>query len=492
MIKNSKNNSFLTIWLLACLSLGASCLIGHYVAHEPQSSAQTPAPQENSLKTPEQFQRLVDTLMTNTWEQIQSTTGISFINCQDYAQEHYSSFHAEIQQDNAQQTELLGPVSDQTTTLIHAIMDDCGIDKNLIQIVAIEGGRCPAGANDFTFYVDEKVLASFPEAAQYFIIAHELSHIKNKDISIETALTAMLDPKNESHNNCLEAFETFTEVRADILALLMSSKYAQGGITFFEEYLKRYGDHKRPSHPLPSERIKIAQDVYAMHKNLQKEPQSIDFNDQLSNLTTQTWNLIETGTGVTIQDCNALLTDNAEYFKEGAYAYRESIASPDITLAPETISLIHTVCKDFNVDPNNIDLLCYKGKGSPACADDYAIYINSTFFNSLSTEAQQFVVAHELTHFKNKDNSMENALASLTDPDNNAHTACRESYTHFIELRADITAMLKGSQYCKGGISFFKELMSRYGDKASNTHPKPSDRLKMAYDILNTQQVKLT
>ena len=207
------------------------------------------------------------------------------------------------------------------------------------------------------------------------------------------------------------------------------------------------------------------------------------FISHLDLLTTNTWAQIETGTGITQNDCQEFLHDNADYFKDGAHQYRESIADHKEKVSDETLVLIQEVCLDFNIDPKTIDIISYHGRISPASADDYTLYINDKFLKTLSIEAQQFVIAHELSHFKNEDNSYENALACLTDPENKAHTVCRGSYTHLIEWRADITALLKGSKYSNGAIAFFNELIARHGDKASSTHPRPSERLKMAEEI---------
>jgi hypothetical protein len=138
---------------------------------------------------------------------------------------------------------------------------------------------------------------------------------------------------------------------------------------------------------------------------------------------------------------------------------------------------------DFNINPTSIKLVPYDGHGSPAAADDYTMYIDEKNLKTFCPEAQRFVIAHEISHFLNKDNSLESAITNLIDTDNKVHNHCLDSFARSTEFRADMNALQKGPQYTQGAIAFFKELINRYGDDDSPTHPRPSDRLKIAQDM---------
>ncbi len=267
MINKFKNKAFfLPITLALCTVLIITCIgIQHTNNGQKQSQPQDVALPESETKCAEQFTHHVDLLLASTWEQLETKAGVTLKDCKEYLAKYGPEIKDEIKRGNILQAQEFGPISAETNALIHEILDDFNIPRDQIDIVAIKGTQSPAGANAYSLYIDEQNLKTFCPEAQRFIIAHEISHIKNKDSTIETALINLLDTENKDHNLSLATFTCSMEFRADAHAMLKSAKYAQGGIAFFNEYIKRHGDKYRDTHPLPSDRLKIAQDIYAMH-----------------------------------------------------------------------------------------------------------------------------------------------------------------------------------------------------------------------------------
>lgn len=204
------------------------------------------------------------------------------------------------------------------------------------------------------------------------------------------------------------------------------------------------------------------------------------FRTHVDHMMTQTWRELSDHAGVSYRDCQNFLREFEPELKAEIQKSNKKQLKKLGSISPYIKNLIHEILVSFDIDPNTITILAFDGEGSPAAADDYTLFIDEKDFLSFSPEAQRFVIAHEIAHMKNKDHSIESALENLID------TKCRKSlnaFAHSSELRADIDAMLLGPEYARGGISFFKTLMNRYGDNRSATHPRPSDRLKIARDL---------
>lgn len=257
MITLLKNKFFSLFGILLIATLVVSCItIWH---NKPQQNL------GKDLISPDQFRNHVDLLMTNTWEQLEQDAAISLSKCKNYLQAigtQYKESRIKAQIRKAKKNRTIEP---KTKALIQEILIDFNIDPRTITLVSYDGHGSPASTDDFTLYVDEQDLARYSPEAQRFVIAHEISHIKNKDHSCETAIRSLMNHKDQTHKQCLHSFAHSIEFRADINAMLKSSKYAKGGIAFFHELIDRYGDEDCPTHPQSSDRLKIAQEIQEMH-----------------------------------------------------------------------------------------------------------------------------------------------------------------------------------------------------------------------------------
>lgn len=488
LITKPKNSSFLLISILGFMALGASYLIGHYIANNREVT---------SLIGPDQFISHLDLLTTDTWSQIETGTGITQNDCKDFLRDNADYFKEGAYQYRESIADYQETISDETLALIHEVCLDFSIDPKTIDIICYHGNISPASADDYTLYINDKFLRTLSVEAQRFVIAHELSHFKNKDNSYENTLACLTDPENREHTVCRRAYTYLIEWRADITALLNGSKYSQGGIAFFNELIDRHGDKASSTHPRSGERLKMAKDIHAMH--MQQEAINLthatnmcpeQFLKEVDSRITSTWQQLETNAGVTMKDCEVYLAKygpeiKAEITRENTLQIQE--LGP---VSTEITALIQEILHDFNIPKNEIDIVAIKTKKSPAGANAYSLYIDEQNLKTFCPEAQRFIIAHEISHIKNKDSAIETALINLLDTENKDHSQCIATFTHSIEFRADTHAMLKNAQYAQGGIAFLKEYINRYGDKHVDTHPRPSERLKMAEDIyaMHSQQ----
>ncbi len=217
------------------------------------------------------------------------------------------------------------------------------------------------------------------------------------------------------------------------------------------------------------------------------------FHDHVDLLMTNTWQKLEENTGISFNKCNEYMGAIKKQYRDSRKKANIRKAKKSHTLKPTTRALIQEIFIDFNIDPHAITIISYDGKGSPASTDDYSLYIDEQDLARYTPEAQRFVIAHEISHIKNKDHSCETAIRSLMDDQDQTHKQCLHSFARSIEFRADINAMIKGSRYAKGGIAFFQEIIDRFGDENSPTHPQPSERLKIAQemDAMHAQQEQI-
>lgn len=257
-----RKTAFIKLFILI-IGLGATCLIGQYLTEDGFYALS-----EESLTTTEQFKDYLDAASQEVWERLETTTNVTHADCVKYLEEYGDSMREYIKKENKERAQPLETINQETLDLVAQLMLEYGLDCNSVEIIATKEGDSPAAANEFTLYINPTLLSTFPQESHRFIFAHEMSHMKYKDTSIRTALLNLLDTdNNEEHNNCIEAFGDFTEIRADMNAMLLGKEYALGGIAFFEDYIKTYGDEKYPFHPRPSNRLKIAQKIAATYEN---------------------------------------------------------------------------------------------------------------------------------------------------------------------------------------------------------------------------------
>lgn len=271
MLRTLKTNIFYVLGFLLIGTLFFIPISMQYVAQEEKSEA---LEIESAARDAQDFADHVDVLMTQTWEHIENEVGVCYADCENYLKEYGNKLKAQIQKNVRKTAKKLPKLSSDTVTLVQELLVDLSIDPKSITITPFEGKGSPAAADDYTLYIDEADFLSFSSATQRFLIGHECAHMKNKDHSIESALDVLVDNHDGQEEHIFNVFEHATELRADIHAMLNGPEYVQGGINFFQTLIDRYGDYESPTHPRPSERLKIAQEMQALHTE-QRTPQGL-------------------------------------------------------------------------------------------------------------------------------------------------------------------------------------------------------------------------
>ena len=155
-------------------------------------------------------------------------------------------------------------------------------------------------------------------------------------------------------------------------------------------------------------------------------------------------------------------------------------------VSAETESIIKEVLKEFGRNADDISIVSHDIQ-APIAASDKILFVNEKIFNQFSLESQRFVIAHEIQHMLHQDtattftiNKLRNNDEPITDPD---HPVNR--FSRFREERADIETALTSKHWAENYETFAKEVTQKWGDTDDPTHPKNSERLALAHNIVN-------
>jgi hypothetical protein len=136
--------------------------------------------------------------------------------------------------------------------LAHEALTKAGIDANAVTILPDVKNLGAANITDNVLFINVDIFKKFSLAAQRFILAHEVTHLKHGDSFHLTALRDLL--KSDQHPLFVELCQ-LTEKRADTEGMLRCNDSCVGAHEFFTQWLEEYGDIKSNTHPLMSDRI---------------------------------------------------------------------------------------------------------------------------------------------------------------------------------------------------------------------------------------------
>lgn len=237
---------------MLCIALAA---IHTLFEHRKPASSSLFTAQSTTNPIQTEYTRYLGQKEEKIWENL-ATIGIEKDTCMTQKTARYQEFldyaHSQWASDRK--------VSENTEKLVHTVLNDFGIDPAKITVTACDEWS-PACADDTTIYINEALLANYSPTAQRFAIAHELQHLKNKDISTDYFMGQMpIKPEHKDQRTATIAqYHRFREERADIQTAIHSLEWADAYVTFMQEVLRRMGDTNDPSHPKNSERLKTAQ-----------------------------------------------------------------------------------------------------------------------------------------------------------------------------------------------------------------------------------------
>ncbi len=209
------------------------------------------------------------------------------------------------------------------------------------------------------------------------------------------------------------------------------------------------------------------------------------FQEKMNEHEQLTWDIVQTDTRVTKDECFQKQKKDYPAYKKSLEKNWQYKRSHYPKLKQETITIVKDVLRDFDINPADIQIVPYKGKGSPAAADDSTIFIDEDECAHFSLEACKFVIAHEISHLQAQDESLYQSLYSLSQTKRTSKRKKKEAleaFRRFQETRADICALLHGGKkYAQGAFDFMYKLQELDGgDNPGITHPKTSIRLKNA------------
>lgn len=145
---------------------------------------------------------------------------------------------------------------------ILSALQDFNINQNSISIIRYSDPESIANATDFQLFIDEDALSQFPLEAQEFLIAHEIQHLIQQDDSERFFIYQQLSPTLEQLNNStfiINKLYRFQEKRADVLASIKKTRYAQGHRAYAQRLFEIGGrDSEGITHPTETIRIALA------------------------------------------------------------------------------------------------------------------------------------------------------------------------------------------------------------------------------------------
>lgn len=189
-LKSIKNISFVVSLLLLC-GISTSVMLMHNNQTQQSSAIVIPnlitkinlqqALFEPSLELAD-FPHLIKQEENQLWHQLANIG----INKEDYEKScilYKDIYDASIETMRKKYTNENTPLSPETIMLVHKIMDEFGIDKNAVEILSSNLPSMGA-STDSLLWINEYILTNTTtKDSKKFAIAHECTHIKNKDHS---------------------------------------------------------------------------------------------------------------------------------------------------------------------------------------------------------------------------------------------------------------------------------------------------------------------
>lgn len=203
------------------------------------------------------------------WTTLEKVINISKQKCDALKQDkEWIKEYDELVQKMTSKYNHLKPISEEIYNLVAEVIAEYKLDLKSITIAPWDE-LSPAGSTDKTLFINEESFKNMPLLVKKFILAHEVSHIVMKDHSTDFVIAKLKEIKNLSSKEFTQAidiFSQFVEGRADILASLRNTEYAQGHIQFAEhELLAANTDYE--DYPSDAIRLEIGKRILALYMN---------------------------------------------------------------------------------------------------------------------------------------------------------------------------------------------------------------------------------
>ena len=252
----NKSNKSLVIILAACAAL---LLVG---IHRYSALLNTG---ESNAKESTPNHSIIDQYNNEIWQLVEpyNITEDSF---EQLYNQHANTYKRHISQ--AQHQMPSGrQLSTKTTSTITQVCKDFSIPMESITIVPyIDDSISPACVIDDMLFVDEELLQQFPRDAQYFVLGHELQHVRFKDHFLGYIAERNMPHITKQINHPFNRLHRLQELRADSATITHSTLYAQGHQQFLKNILTMHGEGRGITHPTIATRLALNTEVKNMGK----------------------------------------------------------------------------------------------------------------------------------------------------------------------------------------------------------------------------------
>jgi len=155
-------------------------------------------------------------------------------------------------------------LSHEVIEFVETILQQCGFDPKTVEIIAnTQAGTSPAGTISKAMYIYEPAFHTLDRRAFSYIVAHEAMHIRHQDSIERMVLKQMLGNNgriSEKQTKFVNNYARFQETRADIHAILIDQRFAEGGIVYFEHLVKK-SHCDTTLHPKSEDRLRLCKTV---------------------------------------------------------------------------------------------------------------------------------------------------------------------------------------------------------------------------------------
>lgn len=262
---------------------------------------------------------------------------------------------------------------------------------------------------------------------------------------------------------------------------LLAIMFCLGAITYIKDHthildnIQIHHELTIPDCNYPNHTVNIP----TAHEQLKQE---LEQQEQLA------WDLLRTNTKINKKECLEKQKKDYSHYKKIQIENQNYKRSHYPKLKEKTIHFVQDILQDFGLNSVNVQIVPYKGQGSPAAADDGTIFIDEQEFANFSVDACKFCIAHEIAHLQAQDESFYESICSLAKRKKTSQQKRKkalDTFRRFQEIRADMTALLQGGEkYARGAFDFFYKLQELDGgDNPGITHPKTSKRIEIAQNI---------
>ena len=191
--------------------------------------------------------------------------GISFGEFEQCKKEHAQDYEESIESMKKQYASET-PLSKEMLSLTYELLKDFNINPATITIIS--STLASAGAStDRVLFVNESLLQNYDKTTQKFVIAHECTHMNNKDHSTRYYLKQVCTEKNHNISSWQHPYNKMRhlhEMRADIMPCLKNREYAQGCVQFYSMHIQAQGDYESADQPKSSLRLATATSILNM------------------------------------------------------------------------------------------------------------------------------------------------------------------------------------------------------------------------------------